>query len=137
MDAPLAGHLYFDPNLFDGHYFIVGPDDPVQTANVLVFCCTSKDHGRPSEHGCHAAFDLPSFHIEVGHVQELTLPTWVQLDEAYPYARTRFTTNANWQYAKEKLTLPLTVEVLRCAAQSEGLASIDASACEAEADLIG
>ena len=135
MDAPLAGYLYFDPNLFGGHYFIVGPDDPIDSSKVVAFLCTSKQHKRPDSHGCHSSADLPSFHIEKGTVQSLTMPTWVQLDDCHYYNKSRFEAGG-WSYAMEKLAFSLTIELLECAAQSEVLSKVDASACLDEACLL-
>ncbi len=134
MAAPLPGYLYHDENLFGGHYFIVGPVDPAQVDNVIIFCCTSKKHDRPSSHGCHSSHELPSFHIETGKVPTLNLPTWVQLDEVYFYAKTDF--QGHWFRPRDTLDLALTVDLLACASESMELAEIDAQACGNEAESL-
>ena len=134
MDAPLAGYLYYDEDLHDGHYFIVGPDDPIVSENVIIFCCTSKPLSRPNSAGCHANHRLPSFHLAPGTIPKLTLPTWVQLDEVYYYAKSDFDTK--WRYAKEKLDLSLTIDLLKCASESTAIAKSDAKACGDEANLL-
>ena len=134
MDAPLAGYLYYDKDLHDGHYFIVGPDDPIHNENVIVFCCTTKRHNRPNSDGCHANHRLPSFHLAPGTIPTLTLPTWVSLDEVYFYAKRDFDTK--WRYAKEKFDLSLTIDLLKCASQSTAIMKVDAKACGNEANLL-
>lgn len=134
MDAPLSGHIYFDPELYDGHYFIVGPDDPINSNNVIAFCCTSQNHGRPQIHGCHSDFRLPSFHLGTGSARAISRPTWVQLDSVYYYNKADF--DGKWKYAKEKLQLNLTIELLLCAARSTAISIADAKACQDQAEAI-
>ena len=131
MDAPLPGYLYFDEELHGGHYFIIGPDDPCDLNNVIVFCCTSKGHNRPELHGCHSNHELPSFHLEVGTTTALLLPTWVNLDKVYFYVKSDF--NTKWRWAKVKLDISLTIDLLKCAGQSTAIAKFDSNACSAEA----
>lgn len=134
MDRPLAGYLYYDYELHGGHYFVVGPDDPVQSNKVIVFCCTSQPHGRPDTHGCHSDHELPSYHLKSGTVSALKSRTWIQLDELYYYLISDFDTK--WKYAKEKLDVSLTIDLLGCAAGSDAISVVDAEACRIEAELL-
>ena len=134
MGAPLAGYLYFDENLHGGHYFVVGPDDPWDADNVLVFCCTSQPHHRPPEAGCFEDLRYHSFHLPAGTVSRLTKPTWVLMGECYPYKKADF--SGRWRVPREKLSLSLTVELLLCASRSKTLALTDSQRCAEEATAI-
>ena len=139
MAIPLPGELYFDRTNFGGHFFIVGPEDPCDESNVVVFYCTSKQHDRDHPHtsACLVNHNLPAFFLPPDTLQSLPKPTWIKLDEPSYICKQRFESERAFQKNKrDALPIKLTVALLRCGAESVCMPRMDAAACTRLANLM-